>query len=421
MALLVLLLIPLSFALAFPLTAAMVRLGHRLSIFDSVGVPGQVKAPRRYVPNTGGVAIFWGIALPILGGIAAVWWVDPAWVAQWSPTVATHMPGMRSQTPLALALVGALALLHLMGLIDDRRPLGPLVKLAIMAVPALAIPISGQVAPDLFPETRLLEMLDHHLPGPVGPIASILLTLVWFLIVTNAMNFMDNMDGLSAGVAAIAGMCFLGAALVNQQWFVAMSLALMIGACAGFLMFNFPRRTEGGARVFMGDGGSLVLGFLLAFLTVRTTYYQGPAGPLGGGWYAVFMPLVVLALPIYDFISVVSIRLSQRKSPFVGDMQHLSHRLVALGLSRRAAVLVIYGLTAATGISGIVLGSLKPWQAVLVGLQIMVLLGVIALFEYARSRGKVAGRPESLPPPRPSDIVSEAPRAPTPRREPERV
>jgi UDP-GlcNAc:undecaprenyl-phosphate GlcNAc-1-phosphate transferase len=130
----------------------------------------------------------------------------------------------------------------------------------------------------------------------------------------------------------------------------------------------------------------LVLGFLLAFLTVRTTYYHPEDGPLAGGWYGVFMPLLVLAVPIYDFASVTSIRLSQGRSPFVGDTQHLSHRLERLGLPRAAAVLVIYGLTAVTGISGIALGSLKPWQAVLVGVQTIVILLVIALFEFSRAR-----------------------------------
>jgi UDP-GlcNAc:undecaprenyl-phosphate GlcNAc-1-phosphate transferase len=98
------------------------------------------------------------------------------------------------------------------------------------------------------------------------------------------------------------------------------------------------------------------------------------------------MPLVVLAVPLYDFASVVVIRLSQGRSPFVGDTQHLSHRLTRLGLSRRAAVLVIYALTGATGISGIILGSLKPWQAVMVAVQVALILAALALFEYARVR-----------------------------------
>ena len=142
----------------------------------------------------------------------------------------------------------------------------------------------------------------------------------------------------------------------------------------------------------MGDGGSVVLGFLLAFLTVRTTYYghTGAGGAaMAGGWYGVFMPLVVLAVPIYDFVSVISIRVAQGRPAFVGDTQHLSHRLVKQGLSKRAAVTVIYGLTAITGVSGIALASLLPWQAVLVGVQTILILMVVALFEYSRAR---AGR-----------------------------
>lgn len=238
-----------------------------------------------------------------------------------------------------------------------------------------------------FPETRLLTMLDQRVGGIW---LSIAVTVLWFLIVTNALNFLDNMDGLSAGVAAIAGTCFLAAAALNGQWFVAATLALIVGSSLGFLIFNF-RPGRGGAKIFMGDGGSLVLGFLLAFLTVRTTYYRGEGTGPAGGWYGVFMPLVVLAVPIYDFLSVCAIRISQGRSPFVGDRQHLSHRLVRLGLSEGSAVGVIYGLTAVTGLSGIILASLAPWAAVVVGVQTIVILMLVALFEYSRARPRDAG------------------------------
>jgi UDP-GlcNAc:undecaprenyl-phosphate GlcNAc-1-phosphate transferase len=256
-----------------------------------------------------------------------------------------------------------------------------------MAAPAFLIPT-------LFPDNRLLTLLDQRAGGQW---LSILITALWFLVVTNAMNFMDNMDGLSAGVAATAAAFFLIATQVNPvpQLFVGGCLALLIGACLGFLYFNYPRR--GGAKIFMGDGGSLVLGFTLAFLTVRTTYYKGESGPLAGGWYGVFMPLVVLAVPIYDFVSVMCIRISQGRPPFVGDMQHLSHRLVRHGLSRRAAVAVIWGLTAITGIAGVSLGSLRPWQAVLVGVQTVLILLIAALFEYSRTKGPGAAAPGGLP------------------------
>jgi UDP-GlcNAc:undecaprenyl-phosphate GlcNAc-1-phosphate transferase len=385
-----LLLIPVSLSVSLVLTHWMIRVGHRLSAFDSHGVLGQVKAPSRRVPNTGGHAIFCGIALPLLAILIAVNLVDGASFERLHLGAERYISGARQQTPLAIALLLALGVLHVLGVIDDRRPLGPWIKLAIMAVPPIAIVT-------LFPDTRLLTLLDAHVGGRW---ASMAITVLWFLIVTNAMNFMDNMDGLSAGVAAIVAAFFMVAAIIqpDPQWFVAACLALLLGSCLGFLAFNFPAR--GPARIFMGDKGSLVLGFLLAFLTVRTTYtpVTHHSMPMDShellrdehpiAWYAVLMPLVVLAVPLYDFGSVVAIRLSQGRSPFVGDLQHLSHRLVRLGLTRRAAVGVIYGLTAMTGVTGVVLGTLKPWQAILAALQVLMVLLVVALFEYARASNR---------------------------------
>jgi len=161
----------------------------------------------------------------------------------------------------------------------------------------------------------------------------------------------------------------------------------LVGACLGFLVFNFPLRRAGRASIFMGDGGSLVLGFTLAFLTVRTTYVE-PTSVLTAStlatpthWYGVLMPLLVMAVPLYDFASVCLIRLRAGKSPFVGDLNHLSHRLVKRGLTKRDAVLVIYGLTAVTAIGGIALAGLKPWQAMLVGVQTLLALMVLAVYE----------------------------------------
>ena len=355
-------------ALAISLPGAWLacRVGGRLGALDTSGVPGQVKTDARRVPNIGGVAIFWAISLPMIVGLVAVNLLAGRDDLSLVPAALTeHLPGIVERTPVALGLLGSLALLHVLGLIDDRRPMGPWVKLAVMAIPAVAIPV-------LDDGTRLLTLLG-------SPVLSIALTALWLLVITNAMNFMDNMDGLLAGVAGVAGAAFMTAALIQGQWFVAAMLGLLIGACLGFLVFNFPP-----ARLFMGDGGSLVIGFLLAFLTVRTTYYE--AGTEAGAWYGLFMPLCVLAVPIYDFVSVVTIRLAQGRNPFVGDLQHFSHRLARRGLSPRGTIVVVYGATAVTGISGIALGSLKPWQASLVGTQTLLILIVLAVFEYSTTR-----------------------------------
>ena len=200
--------------------------------------------------------------------------------------------------------------------------------------------------------------------------------LAWIVAITNAFNFLDNMDGLSAGVAAVATIAFFITAVSIGQWFVAASLAMLLGALVGFLCFNFPS-----ASIFMGDSGSLVIGFILGVLTVRTTFLPRGAD-FGAGWYAVFAPVIVLALPLYDLIVVSVIRLSRGKSPFVGDTNHFSHRLVARGMSRRTAVLSLYLITAATSISAILLPHVQStFAAMLIFAQTLLVLGVVALLE----------------------------------------
>ncbi len=346
-------------------------LGRWLQAHDGAGVAGQVKAEVRRVPNIGGVAIFWTIAIPIaalMGLVHSPLWAD---IVQYNSDLAIHTRGLREQTPIAAWFLAGLLVMHVMGLVDDRRPLSAWVKLLVM------LGVAGVVCWQT--DSRLLTLLDAHVGGAW---LSLLLTVLWVGVVTNAMNFMDNMDGLSAGVAAIAGGCFMAATMTHAQpqWFIAGCLALVVGACVGFLAFNYPLPR---ATIFMGDGGSLVLGFALAILTVRSTYVDPM---LAGGWYGVLMPLMVLAVPLYDFASVVVLRLSQGKSPFVGDLQHLSHRLVQRGLSRRGAVVVIHGLTGITALGAIMLGTLKPWQALILGTQTALVLVIVAIYERKATR-----------------------------------
>lgn len=360
-------------AIGWPLTAALVRIGHRAGALDTHGGPGHVKELRP-VPNIGGIAIFTSIALPMLIGLAWIGLAGDAWIGEIVPELGAHVERVRETMPTALAMLAALAALHVLGLIDDRRGLGAPIKLVVQFAAAGAMV--------LWFDVRLLTALDGWFGG--GQIASIIVSILWIVLITNAVNFLDNMDGLAGGVCAIAGAFFLIATILNAQWFIAATLGLMIGGLIGFLFFNFPRK-DGGARIFMGDGGSLVLGFLLAILTMRTTYYD-PAQEsyvLGGGWYAVFMPVIVLAIPLYDFFTVTAIRVSQGSSPFVGDQQHFSHRLVERGMTKRGAVLVIWAATAVTGVGGVSLGSLEAWQAALVGVQTLLVLGMLAIIEHA--------------------------------------
>lgn len=353
-----------SLLIALPATWVVLRLSHRAGAFDSAPIEGQVKSALRPIPNTGGIAIALGVLLPMIVAAVGFSVLDPGSLPGFLDPVREHLPGLKSMLPLGWTLIACVLGLHILGLIDDRRPMGPWLKLVIMLVPGLIFA--------LFFDTRLMTLLDGHVGGTW---LSVIITVLWFTAIINAMNFIDNMDGLSGGIALIAGAMLLIATLLNGQWFVAAVCALLMGSVLGFLVFNFPP-----AKIFMGDGGSLIIGLLLAFLTVRTTYT--PLDDTSGGWYAVLMPVVILAVPLYDFVTVTLIRLSQGKSPFVGDTQHFSHRIRDRGLGARSTILVIYALTLATGISGLLMTRAAPWQAMLLGLQVLALLGAIALFEY---------------------------------------
>jgi len=360
-----------AFAIALVGTFVMIRIGRAAGALDTAPIEGQIKDAPRAVPNTGGVAIAAGIWIPMLAGLLIATFLDPAALPDALGALRDIWPDLTARVPLGWGALAALLIIHAIGVIDDRRPLGAAPKLVVM----LAVAVFVAVALD----TRLLTMLD---PYAGGSWLSVLVTVVWITLVINAMNFIDNTDGLSAGVAMIAGALFFVAAVLSAQWFVGAVLALMVGACLGFLVFNFPP-----ARVFMGDGGSLVLGLVLAITTVRTTYIPEGSTTIGSSWYALLMPVAVLAVPRYDFARVTLIRLSQGKSPFKGDLQHFPHRIRGRGLSARSTILVIYALTAGSGIAGILLTRADDLEAVLLGIQILCVIGALALFEYkARDR-----------------------------------
>jgi UDP-GlcNAc:undecaprenyl-phosphate GlcNAc-1-phosphate transferase len=321
----------------------------------------------------------------MLAGLGHVWFRDPprsimgvdvatigvdgrssAPTAENRERLSAYWSGIRDKTPIALGILAGAIIMHLMGLFDDRQALGPFIKLILQLGVTTVLAVVFKL--------RILTGLDHWLP--LGQIPSIVATVLWIAAITNAFNFLDNMDGLSSGVAAVCTVAFLVAALTAHTWFVAAALALLLGSILGFLCFNFPPAT-----IFMGDSGSLVIGYMLGVLTVLGTYL--PRGEdFANGWYAVFVPVLVLALPLYDLVVVSTIRLSRGKSPFVGDTNHFSHRLVARGMSRRTAVLCLYLVTASTSIGAILLPQVHSTHAaMLIFGQTILILCVVMLLE----------------------------------------
>lgn len=363
-----------SFTCCLPLSWWLIGFSLRRGQLDQPGTE-QHKAHRRAVANTGGIAIFWAIVAPMAVALAGAWLLGGDTLPNWTSPLADHIDGLKARTPAALALIGILAVLHVTGWIDDRRGLSAAVKLLVQLIVALVLAGPLQI--------RAMQFLENY--GTLGLGASILISVFWIVAITNAMNMMDNMDGLAGGVSLIITGFYLAATLIAGQWFIAALCALLGGALVGFLVFNRPP-----ARLFMGDKGSLVIGMLLAVISIRTTYYVSPQAngmtlptiSTSASWYATLMPLVIVAVPLYDLVSVCLIRLSHGRSPFVADRNHLSHRLVRRGMSQPAAVGLILLLTIITAMGGIMFATLTAWQAILVAAQTALILTVLALLEF---------------------------------------
>jgi len=370
------------------------RYARRLGMMDD---PGHRKVHTVATPRNGGIGIFWGFALPLLVGIIAlplladhiIWHLPISFYFTGQPEgyfalrlfgflipipeqFVTYLPGMRAHVSLALLLLAATFAIHILGLLDDKKPLAPWPKLIAQIAIAAALVFIGEYADPIGGGRggafRILTSL--------GFIPSAILSILWIVALTNAFNFLDNMDGLSAGVAFICAAMFLIAAVFNQQWFVAALLLLFMGATLGFLCFNFPP-----ASIFMGDGGSMILGFVLSVLTIRTTYCDAGNPNVLHHWYSVFMPLFVMAVPLYDLVIVMVLRVAKGRSPMTGDTNHFSHRLTRHGFSKRTAVLIIYAVTFATGFSAPLLARVDDASAILLAGQLLAILVVIGILE----------------------------------------
>lgn len=344
---------------SFAAAMMLVKVGNRAGTLDAAGVEGQVKREARRVPNIGGIGIMLGIVLPLVGafGIAAAGFIPTDLVSD------ELSVGIAAESRAAAFVLGGLIAVHVLGLVDDRVPLPWLPKLLFMlAVPAL---VAWQS------DTRVLTALDG-IAG--GAWLSVLLTALWFAVTMNAINFMDNMDGLAGGTACVIAAAVAGVGLKQEQWLVAGAAACVSGAALGFLPVNFPR-----AKIFMGDGGSLALGFSLAFLTTRLTYVDTDGTE--PRWDRIIIPFVLLAVPLYDMLSVVAIRLSQGRSPFLGDLQHLSHRFEGRGLSRPRVAVAVWTLTLIVGLGAVIVTDGSPAQSVVIAAQTLGALALLAVVE----------------------------------------
>jgi UDP-GlcNAc:undecaprenyl-phosphate GlcNAc-1-phosphate transferase len=312
---------------------------------DMVDRPGGHKKHRMEVPLLGGVAVYLAFLVSILV------WGDRYHVGQ-----------------LVSILVGA-SMMSFLGLWDDRRALPAWLKFVAQIAIATVLIMSG-VQVQLFGD----------------PLLNASITLFWVLYVTNAFNLLDNMDGLASGVAAIASGFFLVCAVLNGQYLVGALSAAMLGACLGFLYFNFNP-----AKIFMGDAGSLFIGFVLASIGIKLRF------PANMDWVTWMVPVLILGLPIFDTALVSLSRLRRGVPPWQGGTDHTSHRLALGGRSTRNVVSWLYLIGFGFGVLGTVVSILEPVPAYLVGGAALVgafFLGVRLERKELVSRLALSGRLE---------------------------
>jgi UDP-GlcNAc:undecaprenyl-phosphate GlcNAc-1-phosphate transferase len=329
--------------LAWVLTPLALRLAIRLDVLDA---PGERKAQETPVPYLGGVAIVVAFSATVLAAAAAV-------------------QGPDSELGTLAVLLGTAVLLALLGLVDDLRGVSVSLRLLVEVGAGVVVVVTGSGA--------TLTSSD-----PLNAVA----TVAWVVLIVNAVNLLDNMDGLSAGVAAIASLAFFVLAVSRGQFLVAALSVALAGCAVGFLRHNFHP-----ARIYMGDAGSLFLGFLLAVIATRIDLVATP--PL----VALFVPLLVLGVALFDTTLVVVERLQHGRSPFQGGRDHTSHRLVFVGLPVPVSVGLIYATALALAWLALLLAELSTGPGLMlvgfvltVGAALLLLLRAVPVYDNSRRR-----------------------------------
>ena len=307
------------FVMAYLLVGALTPLMRRIAIAtDAIDRPNSShKSHKQPVPYLGGLAIIIGVtAISYSTSLVSNFTTNTFW--------------------LATSVLGPALLLGLIGLWDDLKNLQPLPRFIAQSIAGVFI-------------AAILVVTDN-VGNPTGSaVFDSIITVVWVVGICNSINFFDNLDGGAAGTVAISSIALAFLALNGDQYLIAALSTVTAGATLGFLVWN-----KSPAKIYMGDAGALFLGVLLATLTVRLN----PDSDTQIGSY--LTPVFLLAIPILDTTVAVLSRLKRHLSPFQGGQDHLSHRLVRAGLSRKQAALSLWGLSGLYGAVAIFISQPNP-------------------------------------------------------------
>ena len=283
------------------------------------------KGHRKAIPLLGGAAMFCSWILLIIVSWIAVKTMSTDGVFS---SISGNLSGIKLvSTRLLIICLGALGA-TVLGLLDDRFGMSALVKFSGQFVIAAMVVIFGKVQITAF---------------FTNPVIISAISIGWFMLLMNAVNFFDNMDGLAVGTVTIAMGLFAVVASINEQFFVATLASLTCGVGVGFWFFNHSPAT-----IFMGDSGSHLLGYLTAVISSSVTFYSTKES---NSLFSILVPLFILAVPLFDTLAVVVIRLRAGKPIYIGDHNHISHRFVKMGMNRKRAVFMVHLLALLLGLS----------------------------------------------------------------------
>jgi len=325
--------------LSFAATPAVKWFAHRIGAID---VPKDARRVHDHpIPRLGGLAIFIGFLLSV------VLFVD----------ITPQIRGI---------LIGSIIIV-IIGVIDDIMPLPAYVKLIVQIVAALIAVFSGVVIeafsnPLVFSASKYLHLNALSIP----------ISVIWIVAITNSVNLIDGLDGLAVGVSTISSIVMLVIALMVSDPNVAVILAALAGACLGFLPYNFNP-----AKIFMGDTGALLLGYVLATVSIIGLFK----------FYAVVSfaaPFLVMALPLFDTSFAFMRRLLKGQNPMSPDRGHFHHRLLDMGLSQKQAVTVLYTISGLLGLAAVVITTRGEIRAVILFVAVLIAAAIV-FFAY---RGK---------------------------------
>ena len=315
----------LALAVAFAATPAVKMLAIRIKAVD---VPRDSRRMHKTpIPRLGGLAIFLGFLVSIL------------------------IFG-RTGPQMAAFLVGAILLVAL-GMVDDVVALKPGIKFLGQIVAALIPTLAGVVI------TRFTNPFSAGGYFNLG-IFSIPVTILWIVGITNAVNFIDGLDGLACGVSAIATVTMFVIAVLYSEYQIALMMAALAGACLGFLPYNMNP-----AKIFMGDTGSMFLGYILAVTSIQGLFK----------FYAVIsfaVPFILLGLPIFDTAFAIIRRLAHGQSPLQADRGHVHHRLIDLGFDQKQSVAILYAFSAVLGLTAVLLATTNEAKLVILALAVLI-------------------------------------------------